>query len=95
MKDFIYNILNRKKNFNSKEYWQKRYSVGENSGAGSYGRLAKFKAEIINEFVKKNKINLVTEFGCGDGNQLFLFKIPNYLTSPPNKVSTNFLPIDL
>ena len=66
-------------NFGSKRCWEKRYSTGGNSGLGSYGRLAKFKAEIINRFVKENGIIKIIEFGCGDGNQLSLFKIDNYI----------------
>jgi len=75
----IYNLIYKKKNFNSKNYWESRYQVGGNSGAGSYGRLAKFKADVINNFVKENKIHSVIEFGCGDGNQLKLFNIPQYI----------------
>lgn len=65
--------------FLSKKYWETRYAIGGTSGAGSYGKLAEFKAEIINSFVKNNKINSVIEFGCGDGNQLSLLDIPNYV----------------
>jgi len=71
-------LFSRKKSFNSKKYWEARYVSGRNSGAGSYGRLAKFKADVINDFVKNKKINTVIEFGCGDGYQLSLFKIPYY-----------------
>jgi SAM-dependent methyltransferase len=63
----------------SKEYWEERYKRGGTSGRGSYGKLAKFKADVINSFVKDNKVNSVIDFGCGDGNQLSLFKIPNYI----------------
>jgi len=63
----------------SKEYWERRYKSGGTSGEGSYGKLAEFKAEVINSFIKNNKINSVIEFGCGDGNQLSLFEIPNYI----------------
>lgn len=45
--------------FNSKLYWEARYKNGGNSGAGSYNKLALFKAEIINEFIKKNNIKSV------------------------------------
>lgn len=70
----------RNKSFpGSKKYWEERYTSGGTSGAGSYGKLAEFKAEIINSFVKDNKINSVIEFGCGDSNQLSLYKIPNYI----------------
>jgi len=71
---------NRYKNFvGSKKYWEKRYTAGGNSGLGSYGKLAEFKAKIINKFIKENGIIKVMEFGCGDGNQLSLFKIDNYI----------------
>jgi hypothetical protein len=63
----------------SEEYWQRRYVAGGNSGEGSYGQFAEFKAEIINNFVVSNKIGSVIEFGCGDGNQLVLANYPNYL----------------
>jgi protein O-GlcNAc transferase len=60
-------------------YWEQRYKTNGNSGAGSYGRLAAFKAKVINEFVNAKKINSVIEFGCGDGNQLTLAKYPKYI----------------
>ncbi len=63
----------------SKTYWERRYATGGNSGAGSYGRLATFKAEILNQFVSSHQIESVVEFGCGDGNQLSLASYPNYL----------------
>jgi SAM-dependent methyltransferase len=64
--------------FRSSDYWEKRYVDGGNSGAGSYGRLAEFKAEILNNFVNENNIETVIEFGCGDGNQLLFLKYPKY-----------------
>jgi len=63
----------------SKNYWEERYKAAENSGAGSYGRLADFKAEILNDFVRENNIQTVLEFGVGDGNQLSLAKYPYYI----------------
>lgn len=63
----------------SQHYWNQRYKNGGNSGAGSYNKLAFFKAEIINEFVKKNNIHSVIEWGCGDGNQLSLANYPAYI----------------
>lgn len=64
---------------NSKEYWENRYKSGKNSGAGSYGRLAEFKANFINHFIIIHNIEEVVEFGCGDGNQLSLFKCKYYV----------------
>ena len=63
----------------SADYWQKRYLSGNNSGIGSYNRLAEFKAEVINKFVKENNIASVIEWGCGDGNQLSYANYPSYV----------------
>lgn len=60
----------------SAQYWDDRSTVGGNSGAGSYGRLARFKADVINDFVANNAVSTVIEFGCGDGAQLELAKYP-------------------
>ena len=56
----------------SGSYWEQRYVRKRTSGAGSYGRLAVHKAEVLNQFVTDNNIDTVVEFGCGDGNQLTL-----------------------
>jgi SAM-dependent methyltransferase len=72
--------LNPPKPFHgSEDYWIARYREGGNSGAGSYNRLAEFKAEVLNEFVASHDIRDVIEFGCGDGNQLTLATYPSYL----------------
>ena len=47
-------------------------------GADSYNNLAEFKGEIVNDFVVKNNIETVIEFGCGDGNQLKYFQLKSY-----------------
>ena len=65
--------------FKSREYWEERYSQGGNSGAGSYGHLAEFKAEVINGFIEQHEIKNVIEWGCGDGNQLGLFRCEEYI----------------
>jgi len=63
----------------SQEYWEARYRRGGTSGDGSYGKLAEFKAEVVNSFVKDRKIYSVLEFGCGDGNQIALANYPTYI----------------
>jgi cyclopropane fatty-acyl-phospholipid synthase-like methyltransferase len=74
------NFFGYKKQFpGSAAYWEKRYEQGGNSGAGSYNRLAEFKAEILNDFCNRNNIQKIIEFGCGDGNQLKLAKYKNYI----------------
>lgn len=62
----------------SEEYWKERYRSGGNSGAGSYRKLAEFKAGVLNSFVKAKGVETVIEYGCGDGNQLELAEYPSY-----------------
>lgn len=62
----------------SANYWEDRYRQGGTSGAGSYDRLAEFKAQVLNTFVRENNIRSVIEFGSGDGAQLELADYPDY-----------------
>jgi hypothetical protein len=66
-------------NFDYRTWWQNWYTGGGTSGPGSYGILAEFKAEIVNQFIKEHNINSVIEFGCGDGNQLSYMNYRQYL----------------
>lgn len=59
-------------------YWERRYATGGNSGTGSIGRLAAYKAETVNRFMRDYNIQSVIEFGCGDGQQLRLADYPAY-----------------
>lgn len=78
---FQYSTIAAKQSYFSDtiSYWEQRYSSGGRSGAGSYGSLAQFKAEFLNNFIMKKNINTVVEFGCGDGNQLSLINCGRYL----------------
>lgn len=79
-KRIISRVYSRFNNFpGSRDYWEERYRNGGNSGAGSYGKLANFKAAIINDFVSQHRIISIIELGCGDGNQLRLAKYPSYI----------------
>jgi hypothetical protein len=71
----------------SVQYWEQRYRNGGNSGAGSYGALAHFKADFLNALVAKEGINSVIEFGCGDGAQLSLAAYPRYCGLDVTKTS--------
>ena len=62
----------------SAAYWERRYAVGGDSGSGSGGALAAYKARFLNDFVQKNGIQTVVEFGCGDGRQLQQAHYPAY-----------------
>lgn len=73
-------IVYRFKEFeSSSSYWETRYQKNGNSGIGSYGEYANFKASVINNFVEKHNIQFVDDFGCGDGNQLSISNYPNYV----------------
>ncbi len=65
--------------FDVKKYWDVRYKSQRDSGSGSYGRLSRFKAEVINSFIKEHALTELLELGCGDGNQLGLLDIAMYL----------------
>jgi hypothetical protein len=79
----------------SAAFWENRYREGGTSGSGSYGKMAEFKAEILNEFVRTQAIQTVIEFGCGDGAQLELARYPEYVgvdvaTVPIERCSARF-----
>ena len=63
----------------SKEYWETNYARGGTSGDGSDGRLAEFKAEVLNNFTAEKQVQSVIEWGCGDGRQLALARYPSYI----------------
>lgn len=63
----------------SRDYWESRYRSGGNSGPGSYGRLAEFKAATLNRLIKQYQVTSVIDFGCGDGNQLAMIEAPSYI----------------
>ncbi|HQT66984.1 MAG: hypothetical protein B7Z78_02730 [Rhodospirillales bacterium 20-60-12] len=65
--------------FNATAYWTQRYHHGGTSGAGSYGRLAQFKAAFVNDLIRREAIGSMIDFGCGDGNQMSLFEVGTYL----------------
>ena len=39
-------------------YWEQRYHEGGSSGAGSYGKFARFKAQFLNQFVVEHDIRI-------------------------------------
>lgn len=64
--------------FSSSSYWEARYRAGGHSGAGSRGRLATYKASILNALIESNGVGSAIEFGCGDGGQLALLSVGDY-----------------
>jgi hypothetical protein len=84
-------ILFKKGSFpGSQKYWESRYTSGGTSGAGSYGKLAEFKAEVLNAFVREHQLHSILEFGCGDGHQLSLSKFPAYIGLDVAKTAIQF-----
>ena len=71
---WLYDVL-----FDSSTYWEGRYAAGGDSGIGSSGEYAAYKADVLNEFVRDHDIESVIEFGCGDGDQIALAEYPEYV----------------
>lgn len=65
--------------FNAREYWNTRYRSGGNSGAGSYGDHSKIKSDYVNGVIKDYNIETVDDIGVGDGNQLSMLNVLNYI----------------
>lgn len=63
----------------SPEYWEKRYAKGGHSGIGSYDERAEFKARVLQELISENGIRSLIDFGCGDGHQISLIDVENYV----------------
>lgn len=78
LKNIVNKLLNRP-SFQTGNYWENRYTLGGNSGDGSYGRLAEFKSEIINGFLNQHQISSAIDLGCGDGNQLSLIQYNKFI----------------
>lgn len=60
------------------EYWNWRHEQGA-VGAGSKGRLYKFKLATVIDLVGKYKVKSVVDYGCGDGRQLANLRVKDYL----------------
>ena len=73
-------LIRQRLGFNgSASYWERNYKYGGTSGGGSYGALARGKADFLNTFVREHDVQSVIEFGCGDGHQLSLADYPRYI----------------
>jgi len=63
----------------SAPYWDRRYLRGGDSGAGSSGELAHYKARFVNSVIGEFGAETIIEWGCGDGQQLALAEYPRYV----------------
>jgi hypothetical protein len=71
----------------SREHWQRHYQRGGNSGPGSYGDFAEYKARQVNSAIAEHGIRSIIELGCGDGNQLSYLNIEQYIGLDASKVA--------
>jgi SAM-dependent methyltransferase len=71
----------------SERHWQRHYDHGGNSGPGSYGDFAEYKARLVNQAIAENEIRSIIELGCGDGNQLSYLNIKEYIGLDVSKVA--------
>lgn len=69
----------RRRTFDARRYWEERYLADGTSGDGSVGRLAEFKAKVMNDLISTRRLASAIEFGCGDGDQLSLISYADYL----------------
>lgn len=60
-------------------YWERRYLRGGDSGAGSSGELAQYKARFVNSVIGEFGAETIIEWGCGDGQQLALAEYQRYV----------------
>ena len=63
----------------STDFWDLHYRARGTSGPGSRGEAAAIKAREVNRLVAANGVRSVVDFGCGDGYQLGLLSIPDYI----------------
>lgn len=68
-----------KRFINSRNYWEKRYYYGGNSGKGSYAKDAIQKANFLNDTMLNYRLNNIIDVGCGDGNNLKIFNSDFYI----------------
>ncbi len=65
--------------FEYQKYWEERYRNEGDSGLGSYGVMAEFKAEVVNALLDELNVRSVVEYGSGDGNNLRYMRYPSYI----------------
>ena len=68
-------------------HWQRHYERGGDSGPGSYGESASYKANLINQVISERGIRSIIELGCGDGNQLSYLEVDQYIGLDISKIA--------
>ena len=82
-----------KRYIDSRSYWEDRYYYGGNSGKGSYAKDAIQKANFLNDTILNYRLKNIIDVGCGDGNNLKLFKSDFYIGIDVSKTIVDILPI--
>ena len=54
--------------YSERSFWDRRYREGGNSGAGSRGQEAIWKAEKVVRIARRDRIHSILDFGSGDGH---------------------------
>jgi len=80
MKEVVYKRYKKifKGFFDSQKYWEERYANWWNSWEWSYAKMAEYKAQIINDIIKRYKIKSIIELWCWDWNNLQYYDKVNY-----------------
>ena len=65
-------------------YWEARYASGRDSGSGSRGAEAAYKAGLVNAIVEQMHLSSLLDLGCGDGQQAALLRVPGYVGYDPS-----------
>jgi trans-aconitate methyltransferase len=64
-------------------YWRNRHrrerGSWESVGRGSVGRLARYKATLVDGLVQELGATRIIDLGCGDGRQADRFHVPEYV----------------
>lgn len=65
--------------FEATQYWDWRYRRGGTSGAGSRGREAMEKVELVQKIIHDLGIHSVLDLGCGDGYVASFLEVDTYV----------------
>lgn len=57
-------------------FWERRYARGGNSGEGSRGAEAEWKADLVRAVVTANEVRSLLDYGAGDGYVAARLRLP-------------------
>lgn len=74
---------------NISQYWDRRYALGGNSGAGSRGDELDAKVRLVQTLVDGLKLKSVLDLGCGDGFFASRIEVDEYVGYDVSSVAVN------